>query len=123
MPPKFQIKPGVSASGLLIGLVAVVEEDGVAVRVAEPGPMADARVPHLIDLHAGRPQLRLRLGDIGDAQGKRSGRQRRDLVLEGLRRRRADVAAALHAHRGTRTAFVSKTQKAMRSTGTATEGG
>ena len=31
-----------SASGLLIRLVAVVEEDGVAVGVAEPRPMADA---------------------------------------------------------------------------------
>src|SRR6266550_3445894 len=31
-----------AASGLLIRLVAVVEEYGVAIRVAEPGPMADA---------------------------------------------------------------------------------
>src|SRR5881409_2548517 len=37
-----------SASGPLVRLVAVVEEDGVAVGVAEPGPMADAGVPHLI---------------------------------------------------------------------------
>jgi GNAT superfamily N-acetyltransferase len=54
----------------------VVEEDGVAVGVAEPGPMADAGVPHLVDLHAGCLQLRFRLGDVGDAQSNRSRRQR-----------------------------------------------
>ena len=31
-----------SGSGLLVRLVAVVEEDGVAVGVADAGPMADA---------------------------------------------------------------------------------
>ena len=50
-----------------VGGVAVVEKDGVAGRVAEPGALADTRVPHLVDLHAGRLELRLRLGDIGDA--------------------------------------------------------
>ncbi len=57
-------------SGLLIRLVAVVEEDGVAGGIAESRPMADARIPHLIDLHAGRLQLRLRLGDVGDTEGQ-----------------------------------------------------
>src|SRR5439155_8272212 len=70
----------------LIWLVAAMEEDGVAVRIAKPGPVADARVPHLVDLHAGRLQLRLRLGHVGDADGDRSWRQRRELGVGGVRR-------------------------------------
>ncbi len=77
-----------------VRLVAVVEEDGVAVGVAEPGPVADARVPHLVDLHAGRLQRCSGLGNVGDAQGDRSWRQRRELVVVGVRghHREGDVA-------------------------------
>ena len=57
-----------------VGGVAVVEEDGVAGWIADPGPMADTRIPHLVDLHAGRLELRLRVGDVRHTQRERARR-------------------------------------------------
>ena len=59
--------------------VAVVQEDGVAGRIEEPGPMADARVPHLVDLDAGCLELYFRLGYVRHTQRERPYRQRREL--------------------------------------------
>ena len=93
-PPERRSPTESARARSLVRLVAVVEEDGVAVGVAEPGSVADARVPHLVDLHAGRLQRCSGFGDVGDAQGDRSGRQRRELVVVGVRghHREGDVA-------------------------------
>jgi hypothetical protein len=79
---------------VLVRLVAAVEQDRVAVRIVQPGSVADARVPHLVHLDARRHELRPRLGDIGDAEGERPRRERRELVVVGVRRhhRERDVA-------------------------------
>jgi hypothetical protein len=60
--------------------VAVVEEDGVAGRIGEPGAMADTRVPHLVDLDAGRLELRLRWVRRGQSSDPPPGRDAHRLL-------------------------------------------
>jgi len=57
-----------------------MEENGAAVRNAESRAVADARVPHLVNLDADRLKLRFGSGDIGYAERDGSRRQRCELV-------------------------------------------
>ena len=50
----------------------MVEEYGVAGWITDPGPLADTRIPHLVDLHAGSLELRLRVGDVRHTQRERA---------------------------------------------------
>src|SRR3954453_20541697 len=70
-----------SASALLMRHVPVVEKDAVARGIGEPGPSANARVPHLGDGDACRFELRFRCGDVGDAERERARGQRLERVV------------------------------------------
>src|SRR4051812_33292754 len=74
-----------SASVLLIRPVPVVEEDAVARGIVDAGAVTDARVPHVSDGDASRLELRLRCGDVRDAERDRRRGQRCELVV--VRRR------------------------------------